>query len=274
MDNKKVTAQCEFEIVSAADLIDGLGTLTGRSGQGVIIPPPGDGPDNPLAWAIQDVSMASHARDEQEQARLCTNAVVGSRRALGCLVEWYVERDLGKWCKYPPGSPKQQAEFLMRRGIIDELTSRVLERAVDKRNRVEHDYVTPDLATAEDVVELLRRTMTIIRNQSNPSLAPWVFGIFLGGYGHGDHGRYATFGGWCEPLAVFSRFPPRPWVGLVLPDGEARALVRHAYLDNTTVEELVQLLALAEQKYGHTSSFMDLKSRELMGSELGLMIDK
>src|SRR5690606_9344925 len=133
------------------------------------------------AWAIQDVSKAPHEPNAQEQARLCTNAIVNARRALGCLVEWYVHRDLGKCCKNPPESPKQQAEFLMRRGIIDELTSRVLARAIEKRNKVEHDYIVPELDSTEDVVELLRRTMATIRNQSDPAMAPWIFGIFLGG---------------------------------------------------------------------------------------------
>src|SRR4051812_45343225 len=81
-------------------------------------------------------------------SRLCTNAVVNSRRALACLVEWYVERDLGKLCMTPPATPKQQADFLVRRGIIDDLTSRVLERTIAKRNRVEHQFVAPDIETA------------------------------------------------------------------------------------------------------------------------------
>ena len=270
MANRELTAQCEFEIASADDLIDAVGTLTGGSGQGMVISAPGDGPDNPLAWAIQDVSNASHEPDKNEQARLCTNAVLNSRRALNCLVDWYVERDLGNRCKDPPGSPKQKAEFLMRRGIIDELTSRVLARAIEKRNKVEHEYISPDLPTGEDVVELLRRTMATIRNQSDPSLAPWIFGIVLGGHGFGKNGPYATFGGWSDSLTVFSRFPPRPWVGIVLPESEARAIVRRTFLDEVTVDQLIQLLAITEQTYGHAMSCQGPEICKLKSKILGL----
>lgn len=274
MGQKSLTAQCEFEEASAEDLIDGIGTLSGRYGQGVVVPPPGDGPDQPLSWAIQDVSTAPSEPDADERARLCTHAVLSSRRALGCLVDWYVERDLGNHCKNPPGSPKEKAQFLMRRGIIDELTSRVLARAIKKRNIVEHDYVAPDLETAEDVVELLRRTMATIRSQSDPSLAPWIFGIFLGGHGHGKNGPFARFGGWSDPLTVFSRFPPRPWVGIVLPKTEEHAIVRRAYLNTVSVDELIRLIGIAEQMYGHASSYQDQASCELMAKTLGLATEK
>ncbi len=115
------------------------------------------------------------------------------------------------------------------------------------------------------------QTMTAIRNQSDPSLTPWVVGIFLGGHGYGIVGLSAEFQGWCEPLVVFSRFPPRPWIGLVLPDGDVRALIRRAYLDTTKVDELIQLLAMAEQKYGHSSSFSDPRSCEVMAQEIGFL---
>lgn len=234
-------------MASADDLFDAIASIAGRYGQGVVVAPPGDGPDNPLSWSIQEVNRAGVETDTLERGKLCTNAMLNARRALACLVDWYVSRDLGELCKNPPGSPKQKAEFLMRRGVIDELTSRVLARAIGKRNRVEHDYIVPELDTAEDVVELLRRTMTTIRQHSDPSHGPWVFGIFLGGHGVGKNGRYATFGGWSDPLVVFSRFTPRPWVGVVLPDGETDALIRYTNLADVTLDQLLNLLSLAEQ---------------------------
>ncbi len=271
MPQKQLIAACQFDPVSAEDLIDGIGTLSGRYGQGVIVPAPGDGPDGPLSWAIQDVSQAALKTDAAEQAKLCTNAVLNARRALGCLVDWYVARDFGTLCKNPPGSPKQKADFLMRRGIIDELTSRVLARAIEKRNRVEHDYISPDLKTAEDVVELLRRTMTTIRQQSDPSHGAWVYGIFLGGCGYRNDGPWATFGGWCEPLVVFSRSDVCPWVGIVLPDSETSAVVRRTELNQVKLDELTQILSLAEQKFGHASSFPDSQSIDVMARELGFI---
>jgi len=171
MTTERIKPDCRIEIATAGDIIDGLETLKGRSGQGTILRPPGRGPDEPLAWAISEVTAAAVADEEAEVSKLCTNAVMNSRRALACLVDWYIDRDLAKYCKNPPATPKQQAQFLMSRGIIDELTSHVLERAVGKRNRVEHEYVVPTLAEAEDVVELLRRTMATLRSQSDPSLA-------------------------------------------------------------------------------------------------------
>jgi hypothetical protein len=273
MSGKRISAGCEFEAASAADILDGLGTLSGRAGQGVMIPAPGDGPDKPLSWSIQEVTNAFQIQAGPDRDRLCTNAVLNSRRALACLVEWYVERDLGKFCRNPPSTAKEQAEFLMRRGVIDELTSHVLERAIDKRNRVEHDFIAPELETAEDVVELLRRTIAAIRNQSDPSCAPWVFGIMLFACGSGEHGLFAEFHGWSEPLAVFSRFPPRPWIGLVLPDGQATALVRRAFLSDIATDELTQVLSLAEQRYGRPSSFSGVHTCRLLSHEMGLLID-
>lgn len=239
----------------------------------MVVQPPGNGPDNPLSWAIQEVNRAGLETDTLECGKLCTNAMLNARRALACLVDWYVSRDLGDLCNNPPGSPKQKAEFLMHRGVIDELTSRVLARAIEKRNRVEHDYIVPELGTAEDVVELLRRTMATIRQQSEPSYGPWIYGIFLGGHGFGKNGRYATFGGSCEPLVIFSRFDPRPWVGIMLPEDETNALIRHTNLDDLTLDQLLRLLSLAEQKFGQVSSFSDAESCQVMARELGFVME-
>ncbi len=271
MTFKRIQSDCHIEAVTAADLIDGLHTVTGRSGQGAILPPPGNGPDEPLTWAIYEVTTAAQTSDGAELKKLCTNAVMNSRRALACLVDWYIDRDLAKYCKNPPKTAKQQARFLMSRGIIDELTSRVLERAVEKRNRVEHDYIVPELPEAEDIVELLRRTMATLRSHSDPSLAPLIFGVFLGGSGHGKLGPYAEFHGWSDPLAIFCRFSARPWVGLLIPETKSKALLRQAYLDETDSADLIQLLSLAEQKFGKPSTFAGLQTCELILKEIGML---
>lgn len=274
MTTKRIKPDCRTEIATAGDILDGLDTLKGRSGQGTVLRPPGRGPDEPLKWAISEVTAAAQAEEEAEISKLCTNAVMNSRRALACLVDWYIDRDLAKYCKNPPATPKQQAQFLMSRGIIDELTSHVLERAVGKRNRVEHEYVVPTLAGAEDIVELLRRTMATLRSQSDPSLAPMLFGIFLGGHGHGKHGAYAEFHGWADPLAIFCRFSQRPWVGLLVPETDRKCLIRRAHLDETTPDELVQLLSLAEQKFGKPASFTGQETCKLILEELGCIPKK
>src|SRR5207247_1539717 len=95
-------------------------------------------------------------------------------------------------------------------------------------------------------------------------------GILLHSMGVGEKGRYAEFHGWSEQLIVFSRFAPQPWVGLVLPANKTKAVIRRALLNETTTDELVQLLLLAERKFGVPSSYADAQSCELLASEVRL----
>ena len=186
-------------------------------------------------------------------------------------MDWYLQRDLATLCKDAPETAKQKVKFLIMRGVIDELTSRVLERAIQKRNSAEHRYLSPTLAETEDIVELLRRTVAAIRTQSPPEPGPWIFGSFLYAvFSGGDEAR-AEFHGWCDPIVVFSRFAPQPWVGLVLPKNKTEAVIRRALLKETTTEELVQLLLLAGQKFGAPSSYADEKSCELLASKACLL---
>jgi hypothetical protein len=271
MGNQRVNPTCTFEKSSADDILDGVRTLDGRYGHSVLVGAPGVGPDALLNWGIQEVIAASNAQSTADRARLCTNAILNARRALACLVDWYLDRDIAKLCRNPPATPKQQSAFLTRRGIIDELTSHVLERAIEKRNQVEHEYVSPGVDTAEDVVELLRRTIFAIQATSAPSAGPWIFGTFPYSVTFDDKTANAEFYGWSGPLVIFSRFPPRPWVGILLPDAESSALVRQAFLDETDLEELTQLLSLTEQKFGHPSSSSSTLVCEALSREMGLL---
>jgi hypothetical protein len=158
----------------------------------------------------------------------------------------------------------------VRRGIIDDLTSRVLERAIEKRNRAEHEYVSPPLDTAEDVVELLRRTIAAIRMQSEPSYGPWVFGLFQYGSGRSKTGLYAKFNGWTDPLFILSRFGSCPWIGLVIPENHTKATVRRLSLSELSAEELTRVLSLAEQRFDRPSTFLDVASCELLAKKMGL----
>src|SRR6266496_5373337 len=267
MPSERLHPVVKIEPATPAIILDGLETLEGRSGAGVVVDPPGDGPDGLLNWALQEVNMAMRSRSDEEKKHHCVDAVLHARRGLACLVDWYLERDLAMLCKDAPATPKQQVRFLITRGVIDELTSRVLERAIQKRNDAEHRYVSPPLDVAEDVVELLRRTVAAIRTQTSPKHGPWIFGIFLHTLGVGKKGRYAEFHGWCGPLVVFSRFAPQPWVGLVLPENKTKAVICRALLKETTTDELVQLLLLAGRKFGATSSYGDAQSCEVLASE-------
>jgi hypothetical protein len=270
MQSKRLHPTIEIEPATPSDILNGLETLEGRSGEGVLIKPPGDGPDSFLNWALQEVNNARQFASE-EQKHHCVDAVLNARRALACLVDWYLQRDLAMLCKDAPKIPKQQVKFLIMRGVIDELTSRVLERAIQKRNTAEHQYISPMLAAAEDMVELLRRTISAIRTQSCPEHGPWIFGTFLHGFFWGNNVCRAEFHGWCDPIVVFSRFAPQPWVGLVLPKNKTEAVIRRTLLENTTTDELVELLLLAGRKFGAPSSYTDVQFCELLASEARLL---
>jgi uncharacterized protein YutE (UPF0331/DUF86 family) len=270
MPSERLHPIVEVEPATPAEVLDGLETLEGRSGEGVTVGPPGEGPDRLLNWALQEVNIAMQSESDEEKKHHCVDAVLHARRGLACLVDWYLQRDLATLCKDPPATPKQQVRFLITRGVIDELTSRVLERAIQKRNDAEHRYLSPALDVAEDVVELLRRTVAAIRTQSSPEHGPWIFGGFLHSMEWGKKGCYAEFHGWSEPLVVFSRFAPHPWVGLVLPESKTKAVIRRALLKETTTDELVQLLLLAGRKFGAPSSYADAQSCEVLASEARL----
>jgi hypothetical protein len=261
---------CSYEDINAEDFIDGLQTLSGRSASGTLVYPPGNGPDEPLNWSTQEISQAQF-ESGTERNRLITNAVINSRRALACLTDWYMSRDMVNLCAQPATTPKQQAEYLTKRGIIDDLTARVLERAIDDRNRVEHDFTPTSLERAEDIVELLRRTMFTLRANSDPSYGPMIFGSYLGGWGWGDNGPTSAFHGWNGPLVVFSRFSSDPWVGIVIPSSEAEATVRRTYLKCLKRDQLLQIHTMAEQRFSSTTSFSDPETSRFRLSSVGLL---
>jgi len=275
MASERLKPVVEIESATAADILDGIETLAGKirtrgAGQGIVVRAPGEGPDKLMNWALQEVNSARQCTSKDEREHYCVDAVLHARRALSCLVDWYLERDLAIFCKDAPHDSKHQVRFLITRGIIDELTSRVLERAILKRNDTEHRYVSPPLDVAEDVVELIRRTLAAIRTQSSPENGPWVFGSFLHSLQFGEKG-HAEFHGWSDPLVVFSRFGRQPWMGLVLPDNETKAVVRRALLKETTTDELSELLVCAPRCFwGPPPFYADAEMCKLLAVESGL----
>ena len=178
MASERLKPIVEIESATAADILGGLEALVGRirtrgAGQGIIVRAPGDGPDRLMNWALQEVNNAVQSTSNEEREHHCVDAVLHARRALSCLVDWYLERDLAIFCKDAPHDSKQKVRFLITRGIIDELTSRVLERAIRKRNDTEHRYTSPTLEIAEDVVELIRRTLSAIRTPRKSKTRLW-----------------------------------------------------------------------------------------------------
>src|SRR5438132_112103 len=99
MQSKPVHPTIEIKLATPADILDGIESLEGRSGQGVLVDPPGEGPDMLLNWALQDVNNAMQSPSDEEKKHYCVDAVLHARRCLACLVDWYLERDLATLCK-------------------------------------------------------------------------------------------------------------------------------------------------------------------------------
>ena len=267
---EQVQGQCIFEKIEPVELIDAANTLKGHDGIGIAVPPPGDGVDKILNWAVADVKMAAQAQDVNERERFAANAMLNSRRALACLVDWYMQRDCFFLCKNAPVGAKKQSEILLQRGIIDELTSHVLERAVAKRDVVEHRFVAPPLETSEDVVELLRRSIKCLVADSDPTTGPCLFGGLSYSVGFGKQGERAAFYGWREPAFIMCTFVQKPWLGVILPDSRNKAVVRHSFFNETDVDTLMELLSILERTFGRIAGGMGSGMWRLLAKETGL----
>ena len=117
---------------------------------------------------------------------------------------------------------------------------------------------------------MLRRTISAIRSQSEPSHAPWIFGSFLHSLGSSGKGPNAEFHGWTEPLLVLSRFGHRRWIGIVNPKDSTKAAVRRAFLDETGPDELIEILSVADLKYGRASFLTDITSAGVLAKTMSL----
>jgi len=74
-----------FEQVKPEDLVDVAGSVSGRV-------------DELLKWSLCEVRLAREATSASDRNRCATNALLSGRRALACLVEWYLARDyLSLW---------------------------------------------------------------------------------------------------------------------------------------------------------------------------------
>src|SRR6185369_4269316 len=121
-----------------------------------------------LDWAIQDASDARGITTEAAKERFLVGALMNSRRALSCLVDYYLWRDGFAFCRDAPKSAPDNSNLLIRRGIFDQLAADTLGRAVDRRNRVEHRYEIPNVADVEDTVQLVRATIENAIRRSDP----------------------------------------------------------------------------------------------------------
>jgi phage FluMu protein gp41 len=244
--------KCTFEEVSASDVLDAAESVQrGRGGDQIITTPPGVGVDALLGWALTEIASAS--QDGAERIRLASNAVINARRALECLTDWYLTSFGFSFCK---GALRAQdkSELLQRRGVVDDLTARVVGRTIDMRNDIEHRYVAPSIEDAENAVELTRRTIHFIKRENDPSTAPWLFGGF-------SHGRFISpqetrveFDQWNGVVFIIATFFTPPWLGVVEPSSKTQAHVRRAYFRDVDLSIYEEILRVLEGKIGRLSS--------------------
>ena len=76
---------------------------------------------------------------------------------------------------------------------------------------------------------------------------------------------------WSGPLVIFHRFSATPWLGILIPESLFNAVVRRAFIREIEITELLQILSLAEQRFGPLSSYSDAKSCKVQLASLGLM---
>lgn len=267
MNRASLKGQCDFEDLPEADLLASLSTLSGSSGESVIHSKLGNGFERFLNWAVSDIVLAGESKDSEEIAKLSTNAVMSARRSLSCLTDQYLIREGLAFCKDAPKKAEDKANLLKMTGIFDGLTARVLQRAIDKRNSAEHDYLSLSLDEAQDVVEVVRRTIQSVTHSSDPYHGPCIFGFFQHSHWAGSAGMGYSFRGWGEPCAVLVTFEPLPWIGIILPTlgNEAHAVVRRLYLRDTRVETLLDALRLLREKFPHAGCESYAGSRIIRG---------
>jgi hypothetical protein len=267
-----IKGKATFESLDPADLLDAVKSIKGQGGQNIMVEPPGQ-VDQQISWALSDLKQSRNATDAVERDRCATNAIMSARRALAALVDWYLKRDCFSLCMNAPRQEKDKADILLKRGLFDEVTSSVLYRAIQKRNEVEHKYQTPTVEAAEDVFELMRRTIQCLSVESNPSEGPCLFGAFSNSIGFGPTGANAQFYGWLDeqPCFLLYSIDANPWLGVILPEAPEKALVRRAYFNEITTDLLLEVLRALENTFGRPRGYISPVYWKLLFSECGFV---
>lgn len=242
-----ITPVCLFESLDPEDIPSAIKTNTKRLARTVVrVAPLGLGYEQFLEWAVQDAEVAVASTKPDQQSRFSVSALMNARRSLSCLADQYLSRDGFAFCRDAPREADEKADLLVRRGLFDKLASSALGRAVERRNRVEHDYGPVALNDVQDTVHLIRTTIENCVSKSDPYWAPAFFGSFQGGYGIGPAGERHWFGGWLGLLFVFARCASTPWFGVVTPSSAIEAIVRRVAFSALSCDQLSELLALLE----------------------------
>jgi hypothetical protein len=272
---KAIKGTIEFESVDPKDLLDVARSIESKrgGGTGAIYAPPGQGVAALLEWSMTDIQRARGESDSNEVAHYSASAVLHARRALACLVDWYLLRDGFSLCKDARRREDERAQVLRNRGLLDELTSEVLRRAIERRNIVEHEYLPIPLEQAEDTVELLRRTIQCLRAESDPANGPCFFGNFQHSVSCGKDGVKAEFHGWSGPAFFMCTFAPKPWLGAIVPNSRdnAAATVRRSYFEDVQVELLLEVLGILEKSFGRIAGHRGIGLWEPLAVECGLL---
>jgi hypothetical protein len=254
MSTETLRGKVKFEESNIKDLLSALDSLGGvRSSPiiGVVIPSPGVGYHNYLKWALADVREATVTSCKEEVHRLSTTAVMHARRALDCLIEQYMIRDCISHCEDPPKKTKPKNDYLLRRNIIDELTKIELQKLINLRNEMEHEFSTTDLDSSQRFVEFTKLIIPRMVERSNPSLGPCFFGSIMGGYGTKENRMRAWFSGWGKgPHLALSRLGSKPWIGILMEEDSVNAFVRRVSIKLQKKEDLLQVLDKAESIWG------------------------
>lgn len=231
------------EVLEPADALSAVESAAGDkfSRTSVYVEPQGLDFSIFLDWAIQDAKEASAPADEKARGRLLVSALMNARRALSALVDQYLRRDGLSYCKDAPHDADAKAGLLVRRGIFDQLAADALGRAVERRNRVEHQYEVPNAADTQDTVQLVRATIDGAIARSDPKWSPGFYGSFAGGFRSGRGGHTFWFDGWHELVLVLAVSEPEPWFGILIPSSKSEAVLRRASLREFTCDQLIDL---------------------------------
>jgi len=268
MQQSTGNVKCTYEEIEIIDLISALKSLPFINDHSFFIPtnmtvnPPGDGVDNLIDWSLRDIYEAINLDLQgKDPKRNATNAVINARRSLACLVDWYLLRDGFSYCKNPPRNSEEKTNILLKRGIIDELTSKVLKRIIDIRNITEHEFKPVNLEKAENIVELIRRTKDSIFLNSNPAASSIVYGEFKHRYSNNGPGKEITyeFFGWEKAAFITALYDIDPWMGVLIPESRFKAYIRRTLYKNISTEELLQILVILNSRKGYYTEASGLR---------------
>jgi hypothetical protein len=250
---KSIKATCTFEDTDPINLIDALKSLPFIKSDSFFIPtnmtiaPPGNGVNLLIDWSLKDIYEAISLNElGQDCQRNATNAVINARKSLACLVDWYLQRDGFCFCKNAPHNAQEKSEILLRRGIIDKLTSKVLQRIIDTRNVTEHQFKSVSIDKAEDIVELIRRAKDSLFLNSDPAQGSIIFGEFKHTYSNNGPTKAPSYNfyGWLSEVFIIALFDTTPWIGVLVPETLDKANIRRAYLNSTDIEILLQIYGI------------------------------